>query len=58
MGYYCRYVKTKEDKSSCKNENNNFNQCCQDCEYIKDCERKCSYANCTSCSMREYDFYN
>lgn len=53
MGYICKEIKNKTDRFRCKNKNQRYNQCCQDCLERNTCNNHCDYAHCFNCMAKE-----
>ena len=51
--YICQDVFSEDDKDRCKRNGVKYNQCCQDCFYVKDCDERCPYAFNFNCPARE-----
>lgn len=51
--YICGDVFGVDDKHRCKREGVEYNQCCQDCKYVRECKNHCDYAHDYGCIVKE-----
>jgi hypothetical protein len=50
--YICEDVDDEDDKWRCQ-EGERYNQCCQECSQVKNCESRCSYAEWSDCITKK-----
>lgn len=53
MIYICSDIENEESKFRCKNTNQQYNQCCQDCIDRRFCNDKCDYSYDYDCMCKK-----
>lgn len=53
MIYICTDVEDENDKYGCKNKQQKYNQCCQNCNDVKTCTKHCDYAHYHNCCAKK-----
>lgn len=53
MIYICTDVRDENDDCRCKNEEQRYNQCCQNCVEVRTCRIHCDYAHWYNCAAKE-----
>lgn len=51
--YICKDIDNEQDECRCKNEKQNFNQCCQECSDVTTCKAHCDYAHDYDCMAKK-----
>lgn len=51
--YICGDIDDENDSCKCQNVKVAYNQCCQDCSFLRTCKAHCDYAHDYDCMVKK-----